>query len=449
MTTSTRRRLGAVSAAVPGALVPAAWAAACVVPLLLVMGWPALQDFGEWLYEGYVLHHLTLGGGSGGSGDLLFGLRDYPVPYAVAQVLLAVPMTVLSPSASGVLAIVVQLALGCAAVGALIARRRLAPVPAALALTVLVVLTSAFWNGYAGHQLGLALIAAYLALSARTSTRAGVVLAFSLVAFFTHGLVYAAFGLIAGVRGLSARRLHWVALGSAPSLALAGWYAVANTEATGAGELNVRGLVEMLAYKAYTLMKAGGYQNLVVNGVGDPRPLMLAGAALNAAFVAALALLVVARARQVGLRAAASPEMVAGLALVALAMALPSSLFEVVNPGERLLGPAGICLVVATMRTPAPRWTSRALGATAAAGLALTLVGSLLLPHKSAQGDPAPSDPSPSFSSESSTRTDMLFSHRLDQYESRRALAERLWADRADPTEPLLFKTTVLTQRPR
>ncbi|WP_370894442.1 hypothetical protein [Janibacter sp. GXQ6167] len=417
-------------------------ATASVLPAVIATGGAAFQDMGEWLYEARVLQYLMVTGDTS-----TFYLRDYPVPYVIPHLLLAALMLVMSPTAAGITAVAVQLLAGCAVVAALVRRFDLHPIAGSVLLTVPIVLTSAFWNGYSGHQIGLIILGAYIALPVRVRTRVWVVLVFSLLTFFTHGMIFGCFGVIAGVYGVYARRLHQVALGSAPSLGLAAWYVLANTEQTGGGELQLGGAVQFIAYKAYSLAKIGGYQNLVVNGVADGQALMLAGALANVLFVIVLAGLVVLRlTRLVRERSAPSAEMTAGLVLLAIAMVLPPALVEIVNPGERLLTPAAVLLVTATASGLTQRQGS-VLGSIAAIGVILTAVGACLLPAKADQGDPTPRDPLVTNSAEAGERTGLLFSHRLDQFETRADLAERSWRHNEPPTEPLAFKTTMLDGR--
>lgn len=420
-------------------LVAACLAIGSVLPAIIATGGAAFQDMGEWLYEGRVLQYVIA---TGDTSEFYF--RDYPVPYALPHLLLAGLMLVMPPTAAGITAISLQLLAGCVVIAALVKKFALNPVAGSALLTVPMVLTSAFWNGYSGHQIGLAILGAYIAIPSRWQTRWWVVAAFGVLTFFTHGMIFGCFGVIAGVYGIYARRLHHIAVGSAPSLGLAAWYVLANTEQTGSGELQLGGPLQFLAYKGYSLAKVGGYQNLLINGVGDPKPLMLVGAIVNVLFVVALAALVVPHlVRALRTRSAIGPEMAAGLILLAIALALPASLLEIVNPGERLLTPAAVLLVTATA-AELPRVTSRVVGSAAVAGVALTATSALLLPWKSASGDPTPLDPMVISSSDASDRVDLLFSHRLDQFETRAALAQQSWLDDTPPPEPLAFRTTIL-----
>ena len=175
---------------------------------------------------------------------------------------------------------------------AVVRNRGLAGVRRCPSSAPLVVLGSGLWNGYAAHQIGLAAFTAWLAVPRERRSRPVVVLVFSLLTFFSHALVFFAFAVAVGclaAGGPSRRpgRPGQRAVGRADAL-------VRRQLAARGGRR--RGLARppprtWVAYKGYTFAKSGGYQNLIVNGVGDDRTLMLVGAAVNAATVACVLLL--------------------------------------------------------------------------------------------------------------------------------------------------------------
>lgn len=333
-------------------------------------------------------------------------------------------------------------------IGALVRRFRLWAPVAIPVLVVLVVLDSGFWNGYAGHPLGLTILGAYLVLPRRQQLTWWAVLAFSVFSFFTQGFYYVCFALVVGCLALARRRLAAPILGALPSVGLALWYAAANTVNPGSGQLKIEGLTQFIAYKGYTLAKLGGYQNLQINTVGDARPLVLVGVGVNLVMVGLLLLLaLVATVRRV-----AGPDLVplrcAGWALTGLAAVLPASLFEVVNPGERLLGPALMLLALTCLTRSTSgalirhfRWI---LAGSAAAGLSLTIASGLLLPVKASRGDTAPQDGEVVLSGNPDDRESVLLGHRLDQFEARVSATDHLWSNSAAPDRPPAFKTWVL-----
>ena len=417
-------------------------AAALIAPVVVVIGYMALQDFGEWNYQGYVL-------GRAFNGETLgvATLKDYPVPYSLGNLVLGGLGAVVPPLLAGIAAVAVQVLLGALAVAAVVRSRGLDWRVATPVLATLVILGSGLWNGYAAHQIGLAVLTAWLAVPRERRSSAAVVLVFSLLTFFSHALIFFSFAVAAGVLALADRRLLRVLLAAIPSVALTLWYATNSPPEAAGGGVSLSTPVDWVTYKGYTFAKSGGYQNLIVNGVGDDRTLMLVGAAVNAATVGLVlvcsALPLLARLRPSTWRQ--HPDLLAGLALIVIGLALPAFFLGIVNPAERVIGPGLLLLAVAALE--GGRWPAlRVLTAAAAcAGLLLTGVSSATLALKSDRGDAAPQDPRPTFDESSGSRTDLLFGHRLDQMETRYDAARLAWDEDAEPSVPLIFDEGLLS----
>jgi hypothetical protein len=414
-----------------------------LTPVVLVTGYMGLQDFGEWNYQGYVLGRAFRGESLG-----VATLKEYPVPYSIGNLLLGGLAAVLPPLAAGIVAIGLQILAGTFAVASVVRSQGLDWRTGLPVLAVLVVFGSGLWNGYAAHQIGLAAFTAWLAVSRDQRSRPVNVLIFSLLTFFSHALVFFAFAAAVGILALTDRRLVRVAVAMLPSVALTVWYAVNSPPEGAGGGIPISSPAEWVAYKGYTFAKAGGYQNLMVNGVGDDSALMLMGAAVNTVTVGVVLLLALASAMR--LRTTTwrqHPDLLAGLALLAFSVVLPAFFLGIVNPSERIIGPALILLAISVLR--ARQWPRVAVVASAAAGLGLLLTAfsSATLAMKSDEGDMASQDPSPTFDESSSSRTGTLFGHRLDQMESRFDAAERAWLDGAEPSVPLLFDEGMLQPR--
>lgn len=415
-------------------------AAVLLAPVVAVTGYMALQDFGEWNYQGYVLGRALRGETLG-----VATLKDYPVPYALGNVLTGTLGAILPPLVAGIGAIAIQVVLGALAVACIIRSRNLDWRVVLPVLGTLVILGSGLWNGYSAHQLGLAAFTAWVAVPRHRRTQPAVVLLFSLLTFFSHALVFFAFAVALGVLALADRRVVRVTLAMLPSVALTLWYAANSPPEAAGGGVSASSPLGWIAYKGYTFAKSGGYQNLIVNGAGDDRPLMLLGAAANAAMVGLVLLL--ALPLVLGLRPATwrdSPDVLGGAALLVIGLAMPAFFLGIVNPAERIIGPGLVLLAVAALEQGT--WPKlRTVAAVAAcAGLALTGVSSAMLPVKADRGDAAPQDPSPTFDESSGSRTDALFGHRLDQMESRYDAAERAWDGQAEPSVPLIFDEGLL-----
>lgn len=414
--------------------------AVLIAPVVVTTGYMALQDFGEWNYQGYVLGRALRGESLG-----IATLKDYPVPYTLGNVLTGSLGAVLPPLIAGIGAIVLQVVLGALAVAYVIRSRELDWRVALPVLGTLVILGSGLWNGYSAHQLGLAAFTASLAVPRHRRTHPGVVILFSLLTFFSHALVFFAYAVGLGVLALADRQVVRASLAMLPSVAMTLWYAANSPPEAAGGGVSTSSPAAWVAYKGYTFAKSGGYQNLIVNGVGDDRALMLLGAAVNATTVGLLLLLaapLVMRVRPATWRD--NPDVLSGTLLLVLGVALPAFFLGIVNPAERIIGPGVLLLAVAGMKSGAWPKVQALAAAAACAGLLLTGLSSATLAMKADRGDTAPQDSSPTFDESTDSRTDSLFGHRLDQMESRYDAAQRAWDEQAEPFVPLIFDEGLL-----
>ncbi len=395
----------------------------------LTLGYPAFQDLGEWVYQSRVLVDIWSGSPSG-----VATLVSNPVPYALPQLLMGSFAIVVDATTAGWWYLVLYGALGAAAIDAFVRRHRLSPVPAALYLTAVVLLGTGFWNGFIGSQLGLVLFIGYLAAPRDLVTRWWMVMLLSLLFFSTHAFAYASWGLAAVVLAVASRRVVQFALGVAPSLGLTAWYLAASSEPTGATPSG--GLVDLLAYKAYTATKFGGYQNLYVGGLGDAQvaaPLYWVGALANVLLaVAVVGVLAGAWLRSGRRRWWRSELAVIGVSLAAVALLMPRFWLGIVNPGERVANYALVIVAVPLTSVAAGR-ARRWVGGLAAAGLLATAVSAALIPTKATRGD------GPSRVIEGERALDSLYAHRLDQFEVKARAA-----DAVAPTLPIEWSTSIL-----
>ena len=279
-------------------------------------------------------------------------LAPHPVPNALAHALAAALLGVLSPQATGAALALAMLIGGGAAAWAL-ARAAWpgAPGQAGARAAVLVsclVVSSSWWNGYVGFQLGVALAFATGALWLRRG-RLGPAwtLAASLALFAAHAVPFGALALALGLSALRRRDAAELAA-LVPAGALALWYAAARLAGPEAfvPAAETGGLARALAYKGYTVLKLGPLQRPVGLDGAPPGqgPGLWIALGLSAVFVAALGVALVrgtaAMAPGGRRRAAAFAWGLAGVALV-----MPPFALNVVNPGERLLVLAAGALV--------------------------------------------------------------------------------------------------------
>lgn len=125
---------------------------------------PPLQDFNEWIYQGWLVGQILRGE------DVPFALKTWPVPNAAAQAILGLLNLAVGPRAAGMAYLTLYLA-GMTWLAAAIARAQGRFDPATFLLAILIGgLNSPYWDGYANSQLGLALYLAHVLRRQRVAT---------------------------------------------------------------------------------------------------------------------------------------------------------------------------------------------------------------------------------------------------------------------------------------
>ena len=417
--------------------------AACIAILLgwlLLQPMPALQDFGEWIFQGWAVGHLL-------HGDTLlssqFFIRAFPVPNMFSQALLTATIALLGPFGGARLTILFYFAAGITV--AYRAARTFAPTamaPLFVLLMSVVVCNACFWHGYMSYQFGLLGLLWYFEWSAHRRPSPLAVFAFSLLLYTCHASVLIAFVLWVLVRERERPDYARVVLALAPACALFAVYLTMHTRGHGGANNPVSSLAAFVAYKGYTLAKAGPFHNLVgpdgrsaavtavLYRMGVVLNVAFAGTLLAGTFVGVRHLLRMQPARKTLL-----PFWIAMLLLFAL---MPSDFAEVVNLGERFLY---VLLCSLLLLTPPSRWKS-ALATMCLAGFALTLAQ---LPRVSLYAGAASPEAyhRPPEESGRAYAGDGLFSHRLYQNDERRTELR----DHAQTFAPLLFDTWMLQAR--
>ncbi len=320
---------------------------------------PPLQDYMDWVYQGWVGTQWLQG-----FPPVVqqFTPVPYPVPNAASQVLLS-GVTAAAGALPASKIVIASLLAALAAVCIAVSARFRWKGAAALVLFLCFGANSTFWDGYINYQLSLLVFFCLVPVFHRLP---GAAIAFwAVLLFFCHATTFFAFGLLVGFDALFhvERRMRAVAL--LPSVALLAWYVAARHAPVadqGAAAPLYSGLLHHLAYKAYTLSKLGPFHNLV--DYAD-RSLMdrfrgwyRAGVALNLLFAAGLALALLDgasrgewrgawRGKWRGSRACLrEPALWTAGVLLLLFLLLPGKLVGVVNIGERLLYPAVLLLLL-------------------------------------------------------------------------------------------------------
>ncbi len=329
----------------PRALGVVYWtASALLVAGVLLLPALYLVDLPAWVYSGALLRAELLEATA-----TPLRLAPYPVPNALATLIPAALLGTFSALATG--RIVAALLLLAGVVGAWRLGQAAdpdAPAPRAAIVASCLVVSSSWWNGYLGFQIGVTLLLWLAAAWVRRGRLSpGATGAASLALFFAHAVPFAAFALAAGLDALHRRDGKTVAA-LVPSGLLTAGYVLGRTSAPFEAPAAAGGIGQALAYKAYTLMKLGPLE----------RPVGLDGATLIggpllwialAASAAVVLLLVGALAWGTARMPAGGRRRAALMAwiLAAAALLMPPFALNVVNPGERVLVVAAVGLLAA------------------------------------------------------------------------------------------------------
>lgn len=315
---------------------------ALAIMLTFAFKYPPLADYVEWIYQSYILTNLLQG-----VSNTNFYVRDYPVPYVASQLMMAALNNFTGPIWSAKIVILIYLALAAWLSKKFIARHGLDPQITYPLILCCIVCNSSFWSGYINYQLGLLTILAYLGLPEKSQSKMWINAFFSLAVFCCHGFCLMAFFIIAGIRALTQGWPSVFKFSAAllPTFLLTIWYVLArNNDAMPPFENPASYFsLKFLAYKIYTLTKAGPYHNFIINFGGDferARLVYYLGIAANSAIAIYLVRLTKSafkRARNTSLTIAAG---ILGIAYIFT----PSLASQVVNPGERLLYPLLLCI---------------------------------------------------------------------------------------------------------
>jgi hypothetical protein len=414
------------------------------IPLITVADYAPLQDYSEWVFQSHVFNRLVAGEPSD-----IFSIRSYPVPYALTQLALSGLLTSFSPFIASKIFIGIYLTFAGFAIWHFVRRRALASY-AFVFLAVATTIGSCFWSGYIGFQMGLVIFALYVALPDPTKTKLGVIATFSVLLFFCHGLTFLAFCVAAGAYCLYRRKLATLVMGMVPAGLLTLSYVLNNTSPYGT-PLNlptIDGPAAFVKYKIYTLAKLGGYQNLVYDQIDDAKINSLIptiGLGVNLLFCLLVITGVVMLAFRAVRKSVHDPELLAGAVLFLGFLVLPPAAAGIVNPGERLLYPMLIVLAPALFgRAAVSQRLGKAMVASLAIGLSLTIYGGLAIPEKQALARTgAASIVAPS--GEGTQR--ILFEHRLNHFDAKMRETQRAWQNKQLPRQRLDFDTSLISER--
>jgi len=432
------------------ALFFAALVACALAVALFSFPYAPLEDLPEWIYQGYAFNRLAAGDVSP-----LFELKSYPVPYALLQLVVSAVLTAFDPMTGSRVIVALYAATALVAVHRVVVENELPPWVGWPLLVSAVVLNAPFWNGYMGYQSGLIVLLLFLGTPRARRSDPVWVLAFSLLAFFAHGWGFVALLAFVGAYALYDRRVFGCGLALLPALGLLGWYQAKNVAHQPMAVLFDFNQANPGLYKAYTLLKAAPYHNAIAFDFNAAAHFGLGylglGLACDALFLGATLLLAAQAFRALGWTTIARrPEFLAGVALVTLALAMPPTGFQMANPGERLMLPGLVALILAFFsRAPLASLASqRALTGALIGGLALFGVG-LTAAGAAYQRSSALGIDSASAAMVSPQTWTKWFGHRVVQFDSKMKHVETAWRAGVMPTLPLDFETGLLAVKPR
>jgi hypothetical protein len=417
--------------------------------VLCLLAYPPLADFVEWEYQAFIASKLMAGQAAPG-----FYLRDYPVPYLSSQLLMAVIGVATGPIVAGKLTLAVYLLLGGWLSKRLVDRHELSAPLAYPLLIACVVCNSTFWSGYLNYQFGLLVIMGYLGLNTQQQRKMWINAVFALLAFACHGFCLIAFCLMGGLMALAqglgpALRFTAACL---PAVGLTLWYLLAHdNDAVAMLEAPVRyGTLKFLAYKLYTLAKAGPYHNFMfgdsVDASRSPAFYWL-GVGTNG-LVAGLLLVIEWLALRQWRETQAKGLVWAAMALGLIVLLLPSVALQVVNPGERLMYPQLLVAFTVGLRKDQihikwPKWNGPAAQAIGALVMVMAFgtVGNLLATTVNRGYETVSSA---QLSSATKHPAQVLFWHRPYQFKSRFDYFHDAYGRQTSPKLRLIFPTSLV-----
>lgn len=381
---------------------------ALLVLAVLAAPVPHLHDFGEWAYQGQILVNKLMDPESVSA----FVLAPYPVPNSTAVVLLALLGTIAPPVWTAKLFLALLLTAWYLVLHAFVKRHVAAENRGAtfIVLVAAVALASYFWWGFVAYQLALLFFFVFL-LRWPDRISPWFTAAFGILIFFTHAMVFLAWGALIGIAILLRRLDYRHLLALVPSAFLSVWFLLGRqlTDFTPpTADASMSGLGELLLYKAGSPVMFGPFRNYILpTGVSlleDLAPVYWSGAVLNMVFVVLIGLFLLVslfgKGRIVGSIRKSDPALRwTGILFTLTYLITPFNFFGMINPGGRLLLP--LFAMVLALAGPVPfrfiRWAAAPalIGAMLSVGAYALLVNEAVpldQPPPSVESSPPPRD---------------------------------------------------------
>jgi hypothetical protein len=414
-----------------------------VVWVLFAFPLPPLQDYGDWTYQGYLLHLLL----RGLSAPVM--IKPWPVPNSISDVLLALLGFVFNPTAAARTLIVLYLLSACAVV-ARASRDHEGRIDGTkfLLLICIGVVHAPFWTGEINYQIGLLLFVLYVVLC-RENRNPGPfsTAAYAVLIFFCHALCLGMFLVYESWRALRKGRVPQLCLALAPVILLAIWYKLADprTELSALDtKPQLHGITDAVSYFVYQVAKSGPYHNFIFGGMGDYEraPILYwAGAATNLAFAVCVGVLFLTWVRISWRDPLCRNEVLTALTFLFLTIADVGAFLGIANTGERLIAPALILAVISRRHRTVAEYCGASLASlSAVVFVCFALAGS--------HGSYAGVIPANDIVSDPARRLHVLFWHKPFDSAAQAEAAMQARAHGVVPTRPLGFETSLL-MRPR
>lgn len=232
---------------------------------IFIVTWaPFLHDYGEWVFQGRVLH-LKLADPSRVTG---YELYSYPVPYQLAQYALAALNVLFEPIVAGKMLILVYVVATAVTIAAFCRRYYIEREQQLLAwslLTLVAIFSSFFWYGYLGYQIGLILLLAFLAI-VRSSISPALVMVFTVLAYFTHATIYLQILVVIGIAFITGVLKWRHLLAVLPSALLSAWFLIGrylSGGVGGSGNSEWTSFTEAVIYKLGMVTMHGPFKNFL------------------------------------------------------------------------------------------------------------------------------------------------------------------------------------------
>jgi hypothetical protein len=404
---------------------------------------PPLQDYGDWVYQGYLTNSLVSGV------HTIVTFKHWPVPNVLSQFSLAGLMYLVKPIVAAKLFVTLYLVVA-GLVGWIVSNDshdRITNGLTFLLVVALAIIHAPFWTGEINYQFGLLLLLIYVYwIGAKRKPNIVVDCLYGLLLFTCHAMCLGIFMLYVGFRSLIERRIWRACLSLAPVVVLLAWYVVADPRHDyfpSAVAPKLHGIKDWLFYQCYIFAKIGPYQNLVFADAGDYerlRPMYFCGVLINFLFAGCMGVIFLRWvSRSISARLF-TPELLTAVTCATIAVINPASSLGIANAGERFIYPA--MLICMLMLAKDDLW-KRIAGVLASFLLVYLIYVAAVIPKEPSPGGIPKND----IVNRPDARYHLLFWHRPFMYFEQVDAAQRAATAGGTPTARVAFETSILARK--